>query len=305
MSLAKILCLRPSEGWQFNPFDEGNNNSFYSYMAETNELCIAWVAVRDTITEADLQKHHFIRRENLGTGENNFNPRLLIVTDKKVWFVSRIGSQKFSRATPATIIMLMVDNLKKVLAHYKKEGIYSLGINKLHTTIEKQRNRVRMIGEQEVEKQLSFEDRLFDTAKPIENAEPDYKAMHEVALMRQKALERIVKMKTTEAQDMSIMLHYMLCNTFNETQLRVIQSFTEEYIYINPWYNKNKLLVKVSNENIFGIGERMGSINNRFYIVDPAGDIETIYIEPENVLTELNPGFLRLDKALLKNLINK
>ncbi|MBK6525189.1 MAG: hypothetical protein IPG07_06275 [Crocinitomicaceae bacterium] len=86
--IRKMLCLFSTDGWDVQTFEDSSANSFYNYMLNHGECCLAWFSISTEIKD-DLEKNNFKRQNPLQHGLNLYRPFLLIVTDEKIGISQR------------------------------------------------------------------------------------------------------------------------------------------------------------------------------------------------------------------------
>lgn len=301
IDITKMLPLHETEGWQFIPFTEGKETSFYTTMIENNEIPLAWVALRDKIKEEDLIPHHFVREEN--AVNENFKPRVLIVTNGSEWYISRVGSAKFFKTSYSLALMILHNNIRACLNHYRATNANEKRINNLVLSLDKLKKRIKIIGQKQNELSEKTEEKLFANAEP--DIDDSYKAMHEVSVMRSKVLEKMLESKSVEAHDYAIILHFYLSKTLNIDQIKMLLKIRNAFVYINPWYKGNQIIFKIHHEDIYKNRDKRRIPDTAYLILQPSGDVKKITVEAEDAARELSPGFFKLNQKMLRELYTR
>lgn len=294
------LCLEENEGWQYIPFSDKKSDSFYDTIIENQEITLAWIAHRENVSNEDLKKHHFIREEFLETGIGSYNPRLLIIKTKNEWYLSKIGSNCFIKATFSFVLMQLCENIKVYLSYFVEAGANEYRISQLVSSMDKLKQRVRDLGKKEDELN-EREEKLFANAEP--DIDDSYKGMYEVGKMRSDAIEKMWRSASNELHDLSLLIHYYICNNFNIKQVRVLLRMNGKFVYVNPWFNKNELLIKVTQVDLYLKRDHRKKLDQFFILVHPSGETSKIEIEKENASKQLKPGFCKLNTKMLNEFL--
>lgn len=303
INIPKALCLHESEGWFYVPFNDGSEESFYTTMIENSEISLAWVAKCNKVNTTDLAKHHFVREELNGTGLSNFTPRLLIVTDGWNWYASKIGSKEFFKTSYPSVLMMMHDQINSLVKSNESDTSKEKLITKFKNSMEKIRKQVRLIGLKQSELTPQQEDKLFANAEP--DIDDSYKAMYEVGLMRSNVIEKMLDSKSVEAHDFALMIHYYLSNFLNDEQINALLKINRGFIYINPWYKGNQLLLKVCPIDIYLKRDKRKKLDSVYLLMQENGQVEQLEFSTRESLKELHPGFFKLNQKMLHHYRNK
>jgi hypothetical protein len=286
--LTKTLKLHETDGWYSVPFIQGTNTSFYTEIIENKSLTIAWVAIQNKIRKKDLQLHHFRRQTSSETGIKNSLPRLLIVTDGKKWFLSKLGSEDFIQAKYSNILIALYNEIKTTIkdVEISKEAI-RLQKN-LTKTLEKLKTQIRVYGESiQPNKQELPLDLFSGTGQLLlkeQNPSVEY-------LITSTAVEEIERY--------SIILHKQLFRRLHPKQIQFLLLHAKKDIFVNPFFRHNQFLVCISKiskdtENdiiIHGL---------TFVIVDQFADAKEYHPTETFIEQEILPTLLKIDRELVK-----
>jgi len=296
--IRKMLCLFSTDGWDVQTFEDSSANSFYNYMLNHGECCLAWFSIRTEIKD-DLEKNNFKRQNPLQHGLNLYRPFLLIVTDETDCYISTLKEPTFTKMPLKSIQQIMLATIKECLAFYKNNKFDQSQINKLRNTAISLNKRIKLVTE--VEKPLGTRKTVDELYAEAEGEIDDsYEGMYRNGLERRKSLEGILKIHYRYAKDNSDLLHYYLFKNLSTKQLKALCNLNEEYIYINPWYRGNQLLVKATPVGVYENAHKKDVVNNRFYVLDSLGDFTGFSATLDDVKNTMSPGFLKFEKEFTK-----
>lgn len=232
-------------------------------------------------------------------GLNLYRPFLLIVTDETDCYISTLKEPTFTKMPLKSIQQIMLATIKECLAFYKNNKFDQSQINKLRNTAISLNKRIKLVTE--VEKPLGTRKTVDELYAEAEGEIDDsYEGMYRNGLERRKSLEGILKIHYRYAKDNSDLLHYYLFKNLSTKQLKALCNLNEEYIYINPWYRGNQLLVKATPVGVYENAHKKDVVNNRFYVLDSLGDFTGFSATLDDVKNTMSPGFLKFEKEFTK-----
>jgi hypothetical protein len=147
--ISNRFCLFPAEGWDIQTFEKSNANTFYTYLLNHGECCLAWLSVQSKISVADLKKNNFKRENPFEKGLNLFRPLLLLVTDGNDWYISTLEEPEFVKKPLKDIQQNVLATIQICLAFYKKNQFDSTEINQLRLTGISLNKQIKLITEVE------------------------------------------------------------------------------------------------------------------------------------------------------------
>jgi hypothetical protein len=297
--ISNRFCLFPAEGWDIQTFEKSNANTFYTYLLNHGECCLAWLSVQSKISVADLKKNNFKRENPFEKGLNLFRPLLLLVTDGNDWYISTLEEPEFVKKPLKDIQQNVLATIQICLAFYKKNQFDSTEINQLRLTGISLNKQIKLITE--VEKPVGTRKTTGELYAEAEGEIDDsYEAMYRNGLERIKILEGVLRIQTRYVKDNSDLLHHFLFTTLSTKQLKALCTLTEDFIYINPWYKGKQLLVKATPVGVYENAHKKDVVNNRFYVLDSLGDFTGFSATLDDVKNTMAPGFLKFDKEFTK-----
>ena len=296
------LGFKESEGWQITDLKKSNQNSFYNLALENNEFSLAWFAFVDEIDKNEFPQRFFQRENPFTTGLNVYRPLFLIITNGSRWYISGVEDSTFVFKSFNEIKVMLFEAIKGYIKYLKSNGVVIGEIEKigksaliLQRTIKSKQDPAvgtGIVGPFDI-------DAACENVKPDADMDDSYKGKHEVAMMRNNVLEKMLRSRNAEANDMLILLHHLFCTSINKIQMETLIQLPGRILYVNAWHNGNLLLVKPSDTNIYEIKTTMKALNSKFILIEPDGECRTIILAEENAPTALQPGFFRLNHPLL------
>lgn len=291
--VVKKLSLLESEGWSYVPFIAGNNSSFYNEIIENNKLTLAWLSIRKTISDQDLQLHHFKREINLETGLMNSIPRLLIVTDGNQWFISKQGSEQFEELKFSKVLITIYNEIKFILNNPKTSKLSSRLIKRLIATLNNIRLEVRKYGESipELKKEGAID--LFSgsgqTLTDIKNT-----------------IMPSIILPTNEEQinRYSKILHHALFISANQKQLQFLTKFPDNDVYVNPLCKIGRMYVCIT-KNFHKTEEELIKHKPIFLIVDKYGSSKAFFPSKDALEKGIIPNLLKINLELVNEFLTK
>lgn len=298
------LQLTEKNGWHLEDLTQWNKRSFYTYMIENDQLCIAWIAMVNRINENKLIQHHFERWEENPSASPSM-PRILIVTDGKKWFCSMIGSTAFKEMRFDAVLMKLYEELKRI---YASESSLSYGMayrNSLLNTMSEIKSSIRRNGE----------------VKPRSKAVPDpfvgsgelivddtYKAMYDILKIRTDFLEKMLNMRERECYDQNAMLHYELFKRSNDQQLKIMLDIAgdkDKRVYVNCSHKAGEIILKTFTCDPYSNEFDKKEFAGVYMVVKENGELSAYEFEDSEGYKIIKPGFFKLNRKLMNELINK
>ena len=300
--IIESLQLNSEFGWELINLKKWNKDSFYSYMIENGSFCLGWISFVSDINENNLQKHHFSRNENSKNNNNNL-PKLLIVTNGKNWFLSKMGSKSFTEVKKETILTSIYETVKthsKVYTMGNKEEIN----NSLSNFLESMKKEIAKLGITEKERKL-LNANLFSTEDEFTDEE-SCKAMYEVIKMRSEVLELSLNLKNAELNDLKTIMHQFLVQKYTPFALfRLIDSAKRsgKHTYVCTSEEHEQLLFRFFDEEIYSKQFHRANIYGQYTMIRPDGHFEDYIIEFPGGEKKSKPLLFKLDITLLSNLL--
>ncbi len=296
------MKLREEENWNIQKFSDTNENTFYNYIIENGNYCIAWVSIQNRININSISKHHFLRSEDQSSPVFNSLPRLLVVTNGKRWFISKFNSNQFEEKNHEQFLIEIHNELKfyhEFLIKNKMSGL----VNDIKTSIQNIKKMIRKRGE--LKNEFSKKDAH---ALDLDSGEHSYKSMYEVGKMRTDVIERMLNVRNRETHDLKLILHKMLVSEFSELVLQTlvdVAHHSDKSVYLSNQSQDGKLIVKFFENDIYSESFDKNDLYGKYICIDEEGFLSEIDINCKNATEILNIGLFKLNMALLKVLLDK
>ena len=306
IDFSKKFSLTRSNGWKHVSLKTSIGSIFYDYAFELDEMNLMWVAFVSSDQLLQIDRYHFHRDDPFTAGSNPYRPYFLLVTDGKRWYFSHPGLLTFSKTT----LKVLRAEIFKVLLRYKnllpKDGsATSLQRNFLWTMMGLHRVIKR---DNSAEKNKLFFINTTDLftgsgSFRIEKTDrPD--AMEKV--VSEEASESSSKNKSDTAANywkkehdiFARMMHIQLVKTFTNEQIKALIRLEGLFVYVNPWFNFDQILIRVSDADVSVANEENKKVNSTFYYLDAAAVVYPLEFESQVT------NFFRLDRELLSEVMD-
>lgn len=291
--LLRILNLHETEGWAYEPFAKGNNASFYTDIIENNFITLAWLSIQKKISLKDLRLHHFKRQKNIELGIKNSIPRLLIVTDGKKWFISKLGSEEFTQAKYSKILVAVYNEIKATINDLEISVTNVLLHKKLNLSLEKLKTQILVYGERIQQNKPNPPFDLFSGIGQIRIEQHHSSMQFIMSSSNDEQLNRY-----------SIILHHQLFRRIHPKQIQFLLQYPKHDIFVNPFFRHDQFLVCVSKTPINRLKDDIKQALN-FLIVDQFAEANEYHPTATFIEQEILPTLLKIDRELVKKYLTK
>ena len=287
------MRLSESDGWSYIPFNSNKNLSFYSGIIENGYLTLAWIAVVDIISDKELNQHHVKREKNETIGITNSLPRLIIATDGKQWYISKLGDKQFKSVNFSSVLVSICDELSEMSLLIKDRNTYETLHRKLSNSIAFLKKEIQSFGENIIEdKGQSITEILRHTQQRQTRIKKDL--MPYISNVS----------KEQQLDGYSKMLHEILFRNLNRLQIQFMLKFLGNDVYASPFYKKGQLLIFIT-KHFFKDEHEALKHNPTLLTVDKYAGTKPCQLTKDKIDNEIIPNFLKIDFYLVKEFLQE